>query len=252
MCLLFTCRLRVERDETLPHLALLSHRDPPPCFCCYSARLLSFCCAENAASFFYITSWPRRCFSAKSFDFSSRAWWAIGRLGATLELRTNQLNGKTPALPTANKHLISYLPVFTADMAREGTRSATGNSKPRVFPVVDTAPTITRKKTTKPKKTAAAAATGTKPAAAAKGAKPAGVTKRKATPKPEGAAAKKVRIQLHLGRGRGGLPCYQLYCWHLKTKPDAGAVVKKKQKNTPSFPVVLQYSGGQCHHCDTD
>ncbi|KLU86703.1 hypothetical protein MAPG_05715 [Magnaporthiopsis poae ATCC 64411] len=76
-------------------------------------------------------------------------------------------------------------------MAREGTRSATGNSKPRVFPVVDTAPTITRKKTTKPKKTPAAPATGTKPVAGAKGPKPTGVTKRKATPKLEGGAAKK-------------------------------------------------------------
>ncbi|KAL8392412.1 hypothetical protein RB599_005078 [Gaeumannomyces hyphopodioides] len=77
-------------------------------------------------------------------------------------------------------------------MAREGTRSATGNSKPRVFPVVDTAPTITRKKTTKPKP-AAAPATKTKPVAVAKGAKPAGVNKRKATPKTEGVVAKKAK-----------------------------------------------------------
>ncbi|KAL8418715.1 hypothetical protein RB594_002068 [Gaeumannomyces avenae] len=75
-------------------------------------------------------------------------------------------------------------------MAREGTRSATGNSKPRVFPVVDTAPTITRKKTTKPKP-AAAHVTKTKPAPGAKSAKPAGVTKRKATPKAEGPVTKK-------------------------------------------------------------
>lgn len=64
-------------------------------------------------------------------------------------------------------------------MARE-TRSQTGNSKPRVAQVVDTAPTITRKSA--PKKKAV------KPEA--KGAKPTGVTKKKAAPKKEGVAAK--------------------------------------------------------------
>ncbi|KDN66190.1 hypothetical protein CSUB01_11494 [Colletotrichum sublineola] len=62
-------------------------------------------------------------------------------------------------------------------MAREGTRSQTGNSKPRVFPVVDTAPV--RKQNT------AAPATAKKPktttsSAASKAAKPVGVTKKKA------------------------------------------------------------------------
>jgi hypothetical protein len=66
-------------------------------------------------------------------------------------------------------------------MARE-TRSQTGNAKPRVIPVVDTAPTIKRKPAAKK----AAAKTE------AKGAKPAGVTKKKA-PKKESGAAKKVR-----------------------------------------------------------
>jgi hypothetical protein len=70
-------------------------------------------------------------------------------------------------------------------MARE-TRSQTGNAKPRVIPVVDTAPTIKRKPATKKK---AAAKTE------AKGAKPVGVTKKKA-PKKETGAAKKVRISL--------------------------------------------------------
>jgi hypothetical protein len=65
-------------------------------------------------------------------------------------------------------------------MARE-TRSQTGNSKPRVVPVIDTAPTIKRK---------AAAA---KPKTETKGAKPTGVTKKKA-PAKESGAAKKVRI----------------------------------------------------------
>jgi hypothetical protein len=60
------------------------------------------------------------------------------------------------------------------------TRSKTGNSKPRVIPVIDTAPTITRKAPTK-KKAA--------PKAEAKGAKPTGVTKKKA-PKKDGAVAK--------------------------------------------------------------
>ncbi|KAK2041131.1 hypothetical protein LZ31DRAFT_557285 [Colletotrichum somersetense] len=61
-------------------------------------------------------------------------------------------------------------------MAREGTRSQTGNSKPRVFPVVDTAPVR--------KQNAAAPAAAKKPktsTAASKVAKPVGVTKKKAT-----------------------------------------------------------------------
>ncbi|KAF3761740.1 hypothetical protein M406DRAFT_358084 [Cryphonectria parasitica EP155] len=62
-------------------------------------------------------------------------------------------------------------------MAREGTRSATGNSKPRVFPTVDTAPTISRK----PR-----AQTSTKK----EGAKPAGVTKKKGPVKSNGVANK--------------------------------------------------------------
>ncbi len=71
-------------------------------------------------------------------------------------------------------------------MAREGTRSATGNSKPRIFPTVDTAPTITRKKSTKPK--------AAKKAPAVKASKPAGVTKKKTTTaKKEPGAATKVR-----------------------------------------------------------
>jgi hypothetical protein len=73
-------------------------------------------------------------------------------------------------------------------MAREGTRSATGNSKPRVFPVVDTAPAVKRTTTTKPKTTKTT--TATKKAAA----KPTGVTKKKAAPKKESGVAKKVHI----------------------------------------------------------
>lgn len=68
-------------------------------------------------------------------------------------------------------------------MAREGTRSATGNSKPRVFDTPDTAPAITRKPKTK---------TTTKPA----GAKPVGVTKTKKT-----GPAKKARCSNQI------LPC---------------------------------------------
>lgn len=67
-------------------------------------------------------------------------------------------------------------------MAREGTRSATGNSKPRVFQTVDTAPAIARKPRAKP-------ATTTKKA----GAKPTGVTKKTAAPKKESTVAKKAR-----------------------------------------------------------
>ncbi len=75
-------------------------------------------------------------------------------------------------------------------MARE-TRSQTGNSKPRVVPVIDTAPTIKRKAA--PKKAAA-------PKAEAKGAKPTGVTKKKA-PKKESGAAKKVCMRADLVAG---------------------------------------------------
>ena len=69
-------------------------------------------------------------------------------------------------------------------MPREGTRSQTGHSKPRVFPVVDTSPAV--KRATKPKMTKAAT-----PKTAAAGSKPTGVTKKKA-PKKESDVAKKV------------------------------------------------------------
>jgi hypothetical protein len=69
-------------------------------------------------------------------------------------------------------------------MPREGTRSQTGNSKPRVFPVIDTAPASSRKKTTKPKK---------KVADVAKAKKPTGVTKKKAPAKKEPGVVKKVK-----------------------------------------------------------
>jgi len=78
-------------------------------------------------------------------------------------------------------------------MPREGTRSATGNSKPRIFPTVDTAPAITRKKTTKAK---------TKKVPAVKGAKPTGVTKKKAVTKKEPTTATKVRDTRLPGRRR--------------------------------------------------
>lgn len=51
------------------------------------------------------------------------------------------------------------------------TRSKTGNARPRVFAVVDTNPTVTRKRTTKKK------------AAPAKASKPTGVTKKRAPAK---------------------------------------------------------------------
>lgn len=71
-------------------------------------------------------------------------------------------------------------------MAREGTRSQTGNSKPRVFATVDTEPAV--KRTTKPK-----TVKKTAPAAKPTVAKPTGVTKNKAVPKNESGVAKKVR-----------------------------------------------------------
>ncbi|KAI0163939.1 hypothetical protein GGR57DRAFT_270790 [Xylariaceae sp. FL1272] len=68
-------------------------------------------------------------------------------------------------------------------MPREGTRSATGNSRPRVFQQVDTAPAI--KRTTKPKATSP-----TSEPKKAKVGRPAGVTKKTTAPKKNGAAAK--------------------------------------------------------------
>ncbi|KAI0191974.1 hypothetical protein EV127DRAFT_479957 [Xylaria flabelliformis] len=79
-------------------------------------------------------------------------------------------------------------------MPREGTRSATGNSRPRVFQTVDTAPAI--KRTTKPKAKKPSAEPGV-----VKPVKPAGVTKKRGAPKKDGAvekvktAAKKVEAK---------------------------------------------------------
>lgn len=58
-------------------------------------------------------------------------------------------------------------------MVREGTRSQTGNSRPRIFPVVDSGPATVRKRAPKTKKDAKAA--NPKPSS-----KPTGVTKTKA------------------------------------------------------------------------
>lgn len=93
----------------------------------------------------------------------------------------------------------SLIPEF--DMAREGTRSATGNSKPRVFPVVDTEPAV--KRTTKPKVVKKVAEP--KPTSRA-AAKPVGVTKKKAAPKKEGVAKKVCAPPLDDG-GRGRKRC---------------------------------------------
>lgn len=89
-----------------------------------------------------------------------------------------------------------------SDMAREGTRSATGNSKPRVFPVVDTEPAV--KRTTKPKVVKKVAEP--KPTSRA-AAKPAGVTKKKAAPKKETGVAKKVCAPPLDDGGRGRKRC---------------------------------------------
>ncbi|KAK2773536.1 hypothetical protein CKAH01_13576 [Colletotrichum kahawae] len=75
-------------------------------------------------------------------------------------------------------------------MAREGTRSQTGNSKPRLFPVIDTAPVRKPRSSTtttadKPKKTTSATSAA---------AKPVGITKKKAaTTKKEPSVAQKAK-----------------------------------------------------------
>ncbi|KAK8029736.1 hypothetical protein PG993_011027 [Apiospora rasikravindrae] len=78
-------------------------------------------------------------------------------------------------------------------MAREGTRSATGNSKPRVFETVDTAPAI--KRTTKPKTTKKPAAESTSVTT-----KPAGVTKK--TPAKKNGVAAKVKSAVSRATGK--------------------------------------------------
>ncbi|KAI6375409.1 hypothetical protein MCOR25_002975 [Pyricularia grisea] len=81
-------------------------------------------------------------------------------------------------------------------MPREGTRSATGNSRPRVFQTVDTAPTINRRKpavgrTMKASTAGNGSVTKAKAKAkAATGPRSAGVTKKKAAPKKATAGSK--------------------------------------------------------------
>jgi hypothetical protein len=65
-------------------------------------------------------------------------------------------------------------------MAREGTRSQTGHSKPRVFTNVETGPTIKRTKPAASRKTKAVPRAG----------KPVGVTKKAAPAKKPSVAAK--------------------------------------------------------------
>ncbi|KAK8859662.1 hypothetical protein PGQ11_010396 [Apiospora arundinis] len=91
--------------------------------------------------------------------------------------------------------LFKTTPISHVEMAREGTRSATGNSKPRVFETVDTAPAI--KRTTKPKTVKKPVAESTAPAA-----KPAGVKKTPA--KKNGVAAKvKAAVSKAAGKAKG-------------------------------------------------
>ncbi|KUJ20492.1 uncharacterized protein LY89DRAFT_682216 [Mollisia scopiformis] len=73
-------------------------------------------------------------------------------------------------------------------MAREGTRSATGNSRPRVFPTVPVTETTTKKRAT--------ANTGAKrgpKTTTTKAAKPTGVTKKKAAPAKKTSVADKAK-----------------------------------------------------------
>lgn len=84
-------------------------------------------------------------------------------------------------------------------MVREGTRSQTGNARPRVFNTVDTGPTIKRTKPTtgagrKPKSTA----TTTTSAGAKSVGKGAGVVKSQKPAKSAGSAAGKVGYLLLL------------------------------------------------------
>ncbi|KAK6580265.1 hypothetical protein PZA11_007287 [Diplocarpon coronariae] len=65
-------------------------------------------------------------------------------------------------------------------MAREGTRQATGNAKPRIFPAVTEGATVTFKKRVTAN---AGTKTGLKKAITTKAAKPVGVTKKPAPAK---------------------------------------------------------------------
>ena len=112
-------------------------------------------------------------------------------------------------------------------MAREGTRSATGNSKPRVFQTVDTEPAI--KRATKTKKTSSDDGTV---AAKVKGLKPTGVTKKKAPAKKEGVGAK-VRLT------------YPLY---FPTYPHPRASWRIKSLSGPPGQNSKCFRGRKCAH----
>ncbi|KAG0649779.1 hypothetical protein D0Z07_3511 [Hyphodiscus hymeniophilus] len=71
-------------------------------------------------------------------------------------------------------------------MAREGTRSATGNSKPRIFPTVTETAAPTKKRAT----ANTGAKRGPKKATTTKASKPVGVTKKKAPAKKTSVATK--------------------------------------------------------------
>ncbi|KAG9256788.1 uncharacterized protein F5Z01DRAFT_672023 [Emericellopsis atlantica] len=109
-----------------------------------------------------------------------------------------------------------------------GTRSQTGNARPRVFQTVDTEPTIRRKPGTttgrKAKGAAAAPAVGTTPARGA------GVTKKKTTPaKKTGGVAAKAKVAAN------------------KVEKKAAGATRAATKRRASMPLWLSGFG---HVCD--
>ncbi|TAQ87185.1 hypothetical protein B7494_g4499 [Chlorociboria aeruginascens] len=121
----------------------------------------------------YLT--PKQSDSALSFVLIMEARWPQNNF-----LTTKPLNGRLQyAVPTMSTQ--------TDKMAREGTRSATGNSKPRIFPTVTETPATTTKK----RATAnSGVKRGPKKATTVKASKPTGVTKKKAPAKKTNVATK--------------------------------------------------------------
>jgi hypothetical protein len=100
-------------------------------------------------------------------------------------------------------------------MAREGTRSQTGHSKPRVFTNVETGPTIKRTKPAASRKTKAVPRAG----------KPVGVSKKAAPAKKTSVAAKVSPHRLRLKS-------------HQATRVPSKALKGLRQDMAPSYPLL--------------
>jgi len=112
-------------------------------------------------------------------------------------------------------------------MAREGTRSATGNSRPRVFPTVpETTTTTTKKRAT----ANTGAKRGPKKATTTKASKPVGVTKKKAAPAKKTSVATKAKGVVKKAEGAVTANPEKKAAGTKKIKGTDGTVAKPKAK----------------------